>query len=100
MADYWQTKMNLEKEGRKLYDQQIFRDWCKGCGICVAFCPKQVYEMDESGKSVVVKADDCIGCRFCVLHCPDFAITVTRRFPDRRKKAANTEKETAVQPVV
>ncbi|MFO7714017.1 4Fe-4S binding protein, partial [Desulfosarcina sp.] len=24
----------------KLKEHRINRDWCKGCGICVAFCPK------------------------------------------------------------
>ena len=25
---------------------------CKGCGICVAFCPKQVLALDELGKEI------------------------------------------------
>ncbi len=91
--------MKLEKEGRKLYDQQIFRAWCKGCGICVAFCPKEVYKMDEIGKPDVVKADACIGCLFCVLHCPDFAITVTRRYPDRRKNVVNNVPPKPIEPL-
>ena len=24
----------------------IYPDWCKGCGICVAFCPAKVIELD------------------------------------------------------
>lgn len=50
-------------------------DWCKGCEICVAFCPKNVLEM-EGGKVKVARAEDCIKCMLCELRCPDFAITV------------------------
>jgi 2-oxoglutarate ferredoxin oxidoreductase subunit delta len=61
------------------YDQFIFRDWCKMCGICSAFCPKGVIGQDEIGMPVIERPDDCIGCRFCELHCPDFAITIKER---------------------
>ena len=50
-------------------------EWCKGCEICVAFCPKDVLEM-EGGKVKVARSDDCIKCMLCELRCPDFAITV------------------------
>lgn len=49
--------------------------WCKGCEICVAYCPKNVLEM-EGGKVKVVRPEDCIKCMLCELRCPDFAITV------------------------
>ena len=61
------------------YEQIIFRDWCKACGICSAFCPKHVIGRDEAGAPVVERPEDCIGCRFCEIHCPDFAITVKER---------------------
>lgn len=54
---------------------EINEKWCKGCEICVAFCPKQVLAM-EKGKAIVFKPDDCTGCQFCEIYCPDFAITV------------------------
>jgi len=50
-------------------------EWCKGCEICVAFCPKDVLEM-EGGKVKVARPDDCNKCMLCELRCPDFAITV------------------------
>lgn len=50
-------------------------EWCKGCEICVAFCPKNVLEM-EGGKVRVARPEDCIKCMLCELRCPDFAITV------------------------
>ena len=54
----------------------IYPDWCKGCGLCVSFCPSKVFELDETGKSRVVHEEECINCGFCELHCPDFAIKV------------------------
>jgi 2-oxoglutarate ferredoxin oxidoreductase subunit delta len=75
---------------KRLFDQIIFRDWCKGCGICIAFCPKQVYLADAAGKPLADKPDNCIGCRFCELHCPELAITVKERFIDRRRKPDGT----------
>lgn len=50
-------------------------DWCKGCEICVAFCPKNVLEM-EMGKVKVARPEDCNKCMLCELRCPDFAISV------------------------
>lgn len=55
---------------------RIERDWCKGCGICVAFCPKKVLELDEHNKALAARLSDCIGCRLCELRCPDLAIEV------------------------
>ncbi|MBN1179436.1 MAG: 4Fe-4S binding protein [Anaerolineae bacterium] len=55
----------------------IFPNWCKGCALCVEFCPKHVLEQTESGSVIVAHPDQCIGCRWCELHCPDFAIFVT-----------------------
>lgn len=60
----------------KRYTHIIFRDWCKSCGICSAFCPKKVIGRDETGAPVIERPEDCIGCRFCETHCPDFAITI------------------------
>ena len=51
--------------------------WCKGCRICVAFCPRNVLELDESGKAVFARPDDCIWCRDCEIRCPDLAIQIT-----------------------
>ena len=61
----------LKKKGHR-----INRDWCKGCGICVAFCPKKVLELDREEKAVAVRLVDCIACRLCELRCPDLAIEV------------------------
>ncbi len=66
----------------KLKAHRIMREWCKGCGICVAFCPKQVLELDREDKAVAVRLEDCIACRLCELRCPDLAITVEVEEPE------------------
>lgn len=52
---------------------KVDKNWCKGCGICVAFCPKNVLEIKD-GKVNIKDLDSCIKCGQCELRCPDFAI--------------------------
>lgn len=60
----------------KLKEHVINREWCKGCGICVHFCPKNVLELDEEDKVVAARREDCICCKMCELRCPDLAIEI------------------------
>ena len=48
---------------------------CKGCGVCVYFCPVKALALNEF-KIEVVEPDKCTGCMMCELRCPDFAIEV------------------------
>jgi len=52
---------------------EVIERYCKGCSICVAFCPTKVLEMDGF-VAKVVRPEDCIACSQCELRCPDFAI--------------------------
>lgn len=64
------------KKPKKSYEIDIFRGWCKSCGICEAFCPKHCIALDENGAPVVEDSGQCSGCGWCEIHCPDFAISV------------------------
>lgn len=48
-------------------------DWCKGCGICVAFCPKTALELFH-GKVRLKDSESCVLCGMCEMRCPDYAI--------------------------
>lgn len=58
------------------YRVEIFEAWCKSCGICIAFCPRECLTPTEEGPPVVSRPDLCTGCGWCEIHCPDFAISV------------------------
>ncbi len=51
------------------------QNWCKGCGICAAFCPSKALEM-VNGKVQRVENAECTLCGQCELRCPDYAIYI------------------------
>ncbi len=60
-------------------------DNCKGCGLCVDVCPKQVLALaseliNKKGHHpvVAVNPEACIGCAFCATMCPDCIIKVEK----------------------
>ena len=57
----------------------IFATWCKGCRICVEFCPTKVLEMGPNDNHpLVAYPEKCTACHFCDTHCPDLAIVVRK----------------------
>jgi len=76
----------------------VYPDWCKGCGICAAFCPKQVLAIGPDGKACVVRDDACVNCGFCEPHCPDFAIRVVPPEGDCRPNG-QTPRSSSFEPV-
>ncbi len=66
----------------------IFGTWCKGCGICIEFCPQGVFETDGQGRPIVAYPEKCTACHWCDTHCPDLAITVQRLDPDEAQELA------------
>ena len=61
----------------------VFPNWCKGCHLCIEFCPVGVLEEGPNGRVIVAHPEKCTACRWCELHCPDFAIFVTDIGPEQ-----------------
>ncbi|MEO0091684.1 MAG: ferredoxin family protein [candidate division WOR-3 bacterium] len=61
---------------------KLNKNWCKGCGLCVEICPKNVYDREakvsaRGFREIVIKSPDrCNRCFLCELLCPDLAITI------------------------
>lgn len=62
---------------------RISENVCKGCGLCVAVCPKAVLELSRDSlndkgysPSVFMRPEKCIACGMCGIMCPDSAIMV------------------------
>jgi 2-oxoglutarate ferredoxin oxidoreductase subunit delta len=55
---------------------RIFENWCKGCGLCIEFCPAGVLVLGMDNRPKPIYPENCIACRWCELHCPDFAIYI------------------------
>jgi 2-oxoglutarate ferredoxin oxidoreductase subunit delta len=63
----------------------IDEEYCKGCGLCINFCPQKAIRVSNSvskkGYHPAEFSDPnekCSGCALCALMCPDAAITVYR----------------------
>ncbi len=61
---------------------RINKERCKGCGLCLAVCPKKNLkvggELNAKGIFAVVAVDEnnCTGCGMCYLMCPDACIEI------------------------
>ena len=62
----------------------IEQEKCKGCGLCIPVCPKEILQLSEKinkkGYTYVECTDDdlCISCKACVLMCPDLVFTLNK----------------------
>ena len=63
----------------------IDKNVCKGCGLCVSVCPKQILILDTENLNTsgytpasVTDMDACIACASCARICPDVAITIEK----------------------
>ena len=63
---------------------EIDQELCKGCEICISFCPKGTISLsDKFNASGYLPAffndnGECTGCAICAVVCPEVAIEVYR----------------------
>jgi len=75
------------------HKHRIETNRCKGCGLCVTVCPKNVLELSDQVNvkgyfpAYQARPEDCIHCTMCCIMCPDVAITITKE----SKKAAQPQ---------
>jgi len=59
-------------------------EFCKGCELCVTFCPKHVISLSDRinaagyPTATLINNGQCTGCAICALVCPEVAIEVYR----------------------
>ena len=80
----------------------IFTERCKGCGLCVAVCPKGsiVVSKESNSKGYFPPRrtnDDCTGCCQCAIVCPDAAIEVYRDGSGRVKEVGKPAKKSGTK---
>jgi 2-oxoglutarate ferredoxin oxidoreductase subunit delta len=79
-----ETPDNSLLEKNRSINVEINENLCKGCEICIDFCPLKVFEVSEKlnrkGYYIPLIANEkaCNGCRLCELLCPDLAIIITK----------------------
>ena len=63
----------------------IYTETCKGCGLCVRACPKNLLalakdHLNSKGYQPVeiTDQDACIACAACARTCPDMAIEIEK----------------------
>ena len=60
----------------------IDRERCKGCGLCIDFCPADVLAFSKQLNSMgyhpveAIRPEACTGCQSCVAMCPDVCIEI------------------------
>ncbi|MCR4400072.1 MAG: 4Fe-4S binding protein [Syntrophomonadaceae bacterium] len=65
-----------------MFQVKFLEQYCKGCGFCVAFCPRKIIALaahtNDQGynPATVTDAARCNGCGICALMCPHVVIEV------------------------
>ncbi|MBP7342938.1 MAG: 4Fe-4S binding protein [Smithellaceae bacterium] len=70
----------IGRRKKKMGQVVVIEDRCKGCGFCIANCPRQVLRVSSVFNKKgyhppeVIDTTRCVNCHFCEILCPEFAI--------------------------
>lgn len=76
----WRKPLDLEQKSTPPGEIHIIENRCKGCGLCVEYCPRDVLKMSEAFNRrgyhppFVAEPTACVSCHYCEEVCPEFAI--------------------------
>lgn len=90
MEVYARTPLDLERMTVPRGQVFIILERCKGCEICIRFCPQEVLQVSTGTNAkgyhypeiAPGKEDACVHCQFCALVCPEFAIFTLEKDSD------------------
>ena len=77
---YWRVPFDLETIQVTKGRVTVIKERCKGCELCVNYCPRNVLRMSQTFNlkgyyyPETDGEDNCVNCHFCEAICPDFAI--------------------------
>jgi 2-oxoglutarate ferredoxin oxidoreductase subunit delta len=76
----WRKPLDWDEKLAPPARLHVIEDRCKGCGLCVEFCPQGVLKISEGSNRrgyhppLAAEPAACVGCGFCEEVCPEFAI--------------------------
>lgn len=79
----WRKPLDLDEKSPPTGTIHLIEERCKGCSLCVEYCPCGVLEMSDAFNRkgyhppLVVEPSACVACQFCEEVCPEFAIYCT-----------------------
>ena len=78
----WRKPLDQDRVVVPHGDIHLILERCKGCQLCVTYCPRGVLEMSYLFNSKgyhppqVRHPELCVACGLCSMLCPEFAIFV------------------------
>lgn len=78
----WRKPLDQDQVQVPRGDVYVIPDRCKGCQLCVAYCPRKALETSGvfNAKGYhppqVRDRQRCVACGLCEMLCPEFAIYV------------------------
>ncbi len=77
---FWRIPFDADEIDVSQGTVHFIEERCKGCGYCIAFCPREVLKVSDKFNPkgyhppMIIKEGECVNCHYCEIICPEFAI--------------------------